>query len=73
MKEKAAAKELDGLALTKVDAEKFRVEAEGIHQKAEAMKKLDGVGKEHGVTVVVLHGPLHRRHKALVLRVKIIG
>lgn len=44
---KADAEEKRGLAEAKVNAEKFKVEAEGIHQKAEAMKKLDGVGKEH--------------------------
>lgn len=44
---KAVSEEKKGLAEAKVSAEKFRVEAEGIHQKADAMKQLDGVGKEH--------------------------
>ena len=44
---KAISEEKRGLAEAKVSAEKFRVEAEGIHQKADAMKQLDGVGKEH--------------------------
>ena len=39
--------EKKGLAEAKVSSEKFKVEAEGIHQKADAMKQLDGVGKEH--------------------------
>lgn len=44
---KAVSEEAKGLAEAKVSAEKFKVEAEGIHQKADAMKQLDGVGKEH--------------------------
>lgn len=43
----AVSEEARGLAEAKVSAEKFKVEAEGIHQKADAMKQLDGVGKEH--------------------------
>ncbi len=35
------------MAEAKVSAEKFKVEADGIHQKADAMKQLDGVGKDH--------------------------
>ena len=30
-----------------MNGEKFTVDAQGIEQKADAMKKLDGVGKEH--------------------------
>lgn len=44
---KAVSEEAKGLAEAKVAAEKFKVEAEGIHQKADAMKQLDGVGKDH--------------------------
>jgi len=44
---KAMSDEKKGLAEAKVSSEKFKVEAEGIHQKADAMKQLDGVGKEH--------------------------
>lgn len=44
---KAVSEEAKGLAEAKVSAEKFKVEAEGIHQKADAMKQLDGVGKDH--------------------------
>lgn len=44
---KAISEEKKGLAEAKVAAEKFKAEADGITQKAEAMKKLDGVGKEH--------------------------
>lgn len=44
---KATSDEKKGLAEAAVSSEKFRVEAEGIHQKADAMKQLDGVGKEH--------------------------
>lgn len=44
---KALSDEKKGLAEAKVNSEKFKVEAEGIHQKADAMKQLDGVGKEH--------------------------
>lgn len=43
----AEAEEKKGLAEATVMAEKFSVDATGIGQKAEAMKKLDGVGKEH--------------------------
>jgi uncharacterized membrane protein YqiK len=39
--------EQQGLAEAKVLAEKLAAEAQGTAQKAEAMKKLDGVGKEH--------------------------
>ena len=44
---KAVADEKKGLAEAAVSKEKYHVEADGIHQKAEAMKQLDGVGKEH--------------------------
>jgi uncharacterized membrane protein YqiK len=44
---KAISDEAKGLAEAKVSAEKYKVEAEGIHQKADAMKQLDGVGKDH--------------------------
>ena len=43
----AEAEEKKGLAEAAVMAEKFAVDAGGIEQKADAMKKLDGVGKEH--------------------------
>ena len=44
---KAEAEQKKGVAEAAVSKEKYDVEAEGIHKKAEAMKKLDGVGKEH--------------------------
>ena len=44
---KATAVEKQGLAEANVDLEKYRAEADGITQKAEAMKLLDSVGKEH--------------------------
>ncbi|MGV6861193.1 MAG: flotillin family protein, partial [Putridiphycobacter sp.] len=44
---KAKSVETKGLAEAKVDSEKYKAEAQGILEKAEAMKKLDGVGKEH--------------------------
>ncbi|UKN01919.1 flotillin family protein [Paracrocinitomix mangrovi] len=44
---KAVSNEKAGLVDAKVAAEKFKAEADGITQKADAMKKLDGVGKEH--------------------------
>ena len=47
VKAKAGAKKLDGLAEAEVIKEKAAAEASGIEEKAEAMKKLDGVGKEH--------------------------
>lgn len=43
----AEADQKKGIAEAAVSKEKYEVEAEGIHQKAEAMKQLDGVGKEH--------------------------
>ncbi|WP_114783494.1 flotillin family protein [Botryobacter ruber] len=43
----AAAEEKRGLAEARVAGEKFTVDAKGIEEKAEAMRKLDGVGKEH--------------------------
>ncbi|PVY39629.1 flotillin family protein [Pontibacter virosus] len=43
----AAAEEKRGLAEARVIGEKFTVDAKGIEEKAEAMRKLDGVGKEH--------------------------
>ena len=45
--EMAKSKELDGLAEAKVLHEKLAAEAKGVEEKAVAMKKLDGVGKEH--------------------------
>ncbi len=47
IEKKAASIEKKGLAEAKVDQEKYKVEAEGIHKKADAMKELDGVGKDH--------------------------
>ncbi|NEN23681.1 flotillin family protein [Cryomorpha ignava] len=44
---KAVAEQKKGLAEAVVSKEKYDVEAEGIHKKADAMKKLDGVGKDH--------------------------
>ncbi|WP_075591366.1 flotillin family protein [Labilibacter marinus] len=44
---KADAAEKEGMAVNRVDSEKYTVEAKGIEEKAAAMKKLDGVGKEH--------------------------
>lgn len=44
---KADAKRKEGLAEADVIKQKALSEAEGIHEKAEAMKKLDGVGKDH--------------------------
>ncbi len=44
---KAAATEKQGLAEARVLKEKYHSEAEGISEKAAAMKELDGVGKEH--------------------------
>ncbi|MBX3422031.1 MAG: flotillin family protein [Pirellulaceae bacterium] len=44
---KAAAIEKQGLAEARVLKEKFASEAGGIHQKAAAMKELDGIGREH--------------------------
>lgn len=43
----ATAEEKKGLAEARVVSEKLTVDAKGIEDKAEAMKKLDGVGKEH--------------------------
>ncbi|PCI97686.1 MAG: flotillin [Flavobacteriales bacterium] len=43
----AIADQKKGLAEAIVSKEKYDVEAEGIHKKAEAMKKLDGIGKDH--------------------------
>ncbi|MFD2245356.1 flotillin family protein [Pontibacter ruber] len=43
----ASAEEKRGLAEARVIGEKFTVDAKGIEEKAEAMRKLDGVGKEH--------------------------
>lgn len=43
----AIADQKKGLAEAIVSKEKYEVEAEGIHKKADAMKQLDGVGKEH--------------------------
>jgi len=44
---KAVAEEKRGLAEAKVMNEKFKAEADGVRLKGEAMKQLDGVGKEH--------------------------
>lgn len=44
---KAEAEEKHGAALVNVERERYAADALGIEQKAEAMKKLDGVGKEH--------------------------
>ena len=44
---RAVANQKQGLAEANVDLEKYRSEAIGITEKAEAMKQLDGVGKEH--------------------------
>ena len=44
---KARAEEEKGMAENRVLKENFTVEAQGIEEKADAMKKLDGVGKEH--------------------------
>ncbi len=44
---KAAAMEKQGLAEARVLKEKYLSEAQGITEKAAAMKELDGVGKEH--------------------------
>jgi flotillin len=43
----AEAKRKEGLTEAEVTKEKALAEAAGIEQKAEAMKKLDGVGKDH--------------------------
>jgi len=43
----ADAEEKKGLAEATVMSEKFKIDAQGIEQKANAMKKLDGIGKEH--------------------------
>ena len=43
----AQAEKSRGLAESAVTSEKYHVEAIGIDEKAAAMKKLDGVGKEH--------------------------
>ncbi len=43
----ALADQKKGLAEATVSREKYIVEAKGITEKAEAMKKLDGVGKDH--------------------------
>lgn len=45
--EVAKADKEKGLAEAIVEQQKFAVEAEGIEKKAEAMKLLDGVGKDH--------------------------
>lgn len=44
---KASAEEKRGLAEAKVLKEKLAADADGIKEKAQAMKALDGVGKEH--------------------------
>ncbi|MGD1847534.1 MAG: flotillin family protein, partial [Salibacteraceae bacterium] len=47
IKAKATAAKEKGQAEADVMSQKFQAEATGIEQKAEAMKQLDGVGKEH--------------------------
>lgn len=47
IEKKAEALRKEGLAEAEVVREKALAEAKGIEEKAEAMKKLDGVGKEH--------------------------
>ena len=47
IEKKAEALRKEGLAQAEVVREKALAEAKGIEEKAEAMKKLDGVGKEH--------------------------
>ncbi len=47
IEKKAEAHRKEGLAQAEVIREKAFAEAKGIEEKAEAMKKLDGVGKEH--------------------------
>lgn len=47
MEAKAAALEKQGLAEAKVLKEKYTSEAQGITEKAAAMKELDGVGRDH--------------------------
>ncbi|MDM1073453.1 flotillin family protein [Empedobacter brevis] len=47
IEKKAEALRKEGLAQAEVLREKALAEAKGIEEKAEAMKKLDGVGKEH--------------------------
>ena len=47
IKAKAIAQEEKGLTEANVMTKKFEAEAKGIEEKAAAMKKLDGVGKEH--------------------------
>nr|WP_297309587.1 flotillin family protein [uncultured Flavobacterium sp.] len=47
IEKKAEALRKEGLAQAEVVREKAFAEAKGIEEKAEAMKKLDGVGKEH--------------------------
>ncbi len=44
---KAAAEEKRGLAEANILKEKLSSEAQGLQEKAEAMQKLDGVGREH--------------------------
>jgi hypothetical protein len=44
---KAISLEKQGMAEARVLKEKFTSEAQGIHQKASAMKELDGVGRDH--------------------------
>ena len=43
----ASAEEEQGMAENRVSQERYTVDAEGIELKADAMRKLDGVGKEH--------------------------
>ena len=47
IEKKAEALRKEGLAQAEIVREKALAEAKGIEEKAEAMKKLDGVGKEH--------------------------
>ncbi|WEK35492.1 MAG: hypothetical protein P0Y53_23620 [Candidatus Pseudobacter hemicellulosilyticus] len=47
IEKKAEARRKEGLAEAEIVKEKALAEAAGIEEKAEAMKKLDGVGKDH--------------------------
>jgi len=47
MQAKAAATQEQGLAEARVMLEKYTAEAQGITEKAKAMKELDGVGRDH--------------------------
>lgn len=68
MEAEAAALEKHGLAEAKVLEEKATAEARGIHAKAEAMKQLDGVGREHEEFKLSLHKDLEVELKEMDLR-----